>query len=323
MALISVIIPAFNASRYIKHTLMSVLEQDYKNVEVIVVDDGSTDDTERAVREFGTRVRYLRKANGGQSSARNAGMAIARGKFFAFVDADDLWLPTKLSRQMELFDSHPDLGLVYSDAIGFDQETGKEVWRFSRRVRFYSGDVLRPLLLCDFVPTLTVVIRREVWERVGGFNEADKLRCLGEDWEMWLRIASRYRIGFVNVSLARYRLHGLSSSMRLNPHIAYDARLSIVEDALVRDASKLRNLRRKAISNVQLVAGKSMLHSRANAEARLMLVRALRTDPFDLRPMGYFLISLLPVRALHSIESLRESMRAVFHRTVRRTFSSS
>lgn len=318
MASVSIIVPAFNASRYIGHTLRSVLQQDYKNTEVIVVDDGSTDDTEHAVREFGSKVRYLRKANGGQGSARNAGMAIGRGEFFAFLDADDLWLPTKLRTQMELFDLHPDLGLVYSDAVGFDQDTGKELWCFSQRARFQWGDVLRPLVLCDFIPTLTVVIRREVWEQVGGFNETDKLRCL-EDWEMWLRIASRYRMGFVKAPLAKYRIHRLSSSRRLDPDSSYESRLSIVEEALARDPSKLKDLRRKAISNVQLDSGKSILHSRASAEARPMLLQALRTAPFDSWAMAYLLLSLLPVRVLRWVESLRRCLRAAVLRRIVRT----
>lgn len=317
MASVSVIIPAFNASRYIRHTLRSVLDQDYRNVEIIVVNDGSTDDTEESVREFGGQVRYLRKKNGGQGSARNAGMAVACGEFFAFVDADDLWLPPKLRLQMELFGSHPDLGLVYSDAVIFDQETGKDLWCFSQTARFSSGDVLRPLILRCFIPTSTVVIRREIWERVGGFSE-DRPPRNTEDWDLWLRIASRYRIGFVNAPLARYRVHNLSSLRRLDPITHYEHRLSVVEAAVAREPSKLGDLRRKAISNLQLAAGKAILQSRASAEARPMLLQAFQTDPFGSPAMAYLLLSLLPKRALHSIVGLKKCLRAaVLRRIVR------
>jgi glycosyltransferase involved in cell wall biosynthesis len=306
MPLVSVIIPAFNASRYIKHTLTSVLEQYYNNIETIVVDDGSTDDTGKAVGEFGNKVIYVRKENGGQGSARNAGMAVARGAFFAFVDADDVWLPTKLSSQMELFDLHPELGLVYSDAIGFDQETGKDLWCFSQRTRFYGGDVLRYLLLCNFVPTLTVVIRREVWEQVGGFSETKG--CV-EDWEIWLRIASLYHFGFVNARLAKYRLHNQSYSAQLSRGTEYRVRFSILEDALERDPAKLWDLRRSAISSLQLNTGKLALLASANVEARRMLVQAFRTDPSNSRAIAYLFLSLFPAGALRSLVSLRNYWR--------------
>jgi len=308
MACVSVIIPAFNAARYIRSSLMSVLEQDYKNVEIIVVDDGSTDSTREIVQEFG-KVKYLRQLNRGQGAARNAGIAVARGDFFAFLDADDLWLPTKLRYQMELFDSQPHLGLVYSDAVSFDQETGKDLWCFSQRCRFYDGDALKPLILGDFIPTLTVVIRRAVWETVGGFDETDKLRSR-EDWDLWLRIASRYPIGFVKAPLAKYRIHSNNSSTRLDPKRAYESRLSTVENALARDPSKLRTLRRKAISNVQLSAGKMILQCGSNVGARPMLLQALRTDPLSLRAMGYITLSLLPTSASRLLGTMRNHLRA-------------
>src|SRR4051812_6975653 len=112
--LVSVIVPAFNDERYLGEALKSALAQDYANKEIIVVDDGSTDSTPQILSTFSREIRVFRQSNGGAPVARNAAIAQARGKYLAFLDADDLWLPQKLSAQITYLEAHPDVGMVYS-----------------------------------------------------------------------------------------------------------------------------------------------------------------------------------------------------------------
>src|SRR6266566_518104 len=114
---VSVVIPAFNAGRTITAALQSVFAQTYRRYEVIVVDDGSADDTALRVAEWGSRIQYVRQANGGPGAARNEGIRRARGRLIAFLDADDVWLPRKLQRQMAYFDRFPETGLLHAHTI--------------------------------------------------------------------------------------------------------------------------------------------------------------------------------------------------------------
>src|SRR5579864_8740685 len=112
---VSVVIPAYNAARFLGDAIQSVLNQTYSNFEVVVVNDGSTDDTESVVRSFGDRLFYVKQANKGVSAARNEGIKRARGQYVAFLDSDDVWLPTKLAEQIPFLEQNPEVGLVYSD----------------------------------------------------------------------------------------------------------------------------------------------------------------------------------------------------------------
>ena len=125
MPRVSVIIPTYNREKYIAETINSVLDQTFSDYEIIVVDDGSADNTERLIREqFADEVIYLSKPNGGPASARNMGMRVAKGEYIAFLDSDDLWLPEKLAIQTRFMDAHPEIGLTYSWAL---TKTGRKI----------------------------------------------------------------------------------------------------------------------------------------------------------------------------------------------------
>jgi len=204
-ALVSVIIPAYNAGRFIEAAVRSALAQTYAPIEVIVVDDGSTDDTAHIVERIAAsdpRVTLLSQANQGASAARNAGAAAARGQFFAFLDADDLWHPSKIERQMDVFrNGPPDLGLVYTwsrmiDVDGrIDGHTGAKA--------FYRGRVIEKLLTYNFVSNGSVaLIRRECFEQVGGFDTS----IIGnEDYHLYLKLADLFDVDYAAGFLVGYR----------------------------------------------------------------------------------------------------------------------
>ena len=215
---VSVIVPVFNAERYIHASLASVLGQTYDPdaIEVIVVDDGSTDNTRGVVEALGAGITYIEQANQGPSAARNTGIRAARGRFIGFLDADDTWLPEKIARQLAAFEAHPDVGLVFADEDEFD-EHGVQCESLLATSRFYpeiaSGAPIAQaylkLLQENFIPTSTVLARRECFERAGLFERELKA---SEDRDMWSRIAAHYAIAAVPLVLGRKRVVASSVS---------------------------------------------------------------------------------------------------------------
>jgi glycosyltransferase involved in cell wall biosynthesis len=202
--LVSVIIPSYNMAGFLPDAVQSALAQDYSNIEIQIVDDGSTDNTAEVVRQWDghPRIRVHRQRNGGLSDARNSGIRLTRGPFIALLDADDVWTRDKLALQMSLFKGRPQLGVVYTGYERMDEAmrrlpTGPQ--------HMHRGHVSGALLLENFVPASSVVVRRECFERHGGFDVA--LRT-GEDYEMWLRLSPHYEFDFVPVAAMRYRTWG-------------------------------------------------------------------------------------------------------------------
>jgi glycosyltransferase involved in cell wall biosynthesis len=184
---VSVVVPAYNAAWCLGKAVDSVLAQDYRDFELIVVDDGSTDGTASVLADYGDAVRVVRQPNGGLSSARNAGIRAARGEFVAFLDADDWWLPGKLHRQVELMRSRPDVGFS-STAARVEDPDGRllNVWGCAQ----WEGSFLVHLFgsNADVAGSGSAVMaRRAMFDRVGGFDES--LRSL-EDIDMWMRLAA-------------------------------------------------------------------------------------------------------------------------------------
>lgn len=210
---VDVVMPAWNAGRYITAALESVAAQGPVIGRVIVVDDGSTDDTVERVNAFAARhpglaVTCLSQPNGGPSAARNRGLGLATAEFVALLDADDVWLAGKLERQLALFDHprHPDLGVVYCD-YGFLSEAGeREENRGFRLDPTLHGHIHRRLLWANLIAgsASAVLIRRQCLADVGLFDET--LVC-AEDWDLWLRLARRYAFDCVTEELVLLRQH--------------------------------------------------------------------------------------------------------------------
>lgn len=216
--LISVIVPAYNASRFIRQTLNSVLSQTYQNLEIIVVDDGSQDKTLQIVKSIAAmdeRVLLLQQPNQGVASARNLAIEKSRGEFIAPIDADDLWHPQKIEKQVAyMLRSGPSFGLVYSWWLNIDEE-GLPIYT-SPRWRM-EGSVYMTLIALPFIGNASVsLIRRTCIERVGAYNaEWRKQGAQGcEDWDFSLRIAEHYQLGVVPEYLVGYR--SVKGSMALN-----------------------------------------------------------------------------------------------------------
>ncbi len=200
----SVIVPSYNMARYLPKSVPSALAQTYTNLEVVIVDDGSSDDTAQVVRQWDKdpRVRLHRQPNGGLSHARNQGIAHSKGPFIALLDADDIWMPQKLALQMALFKDRPQVGVVFSN---YERMNDNEERMPMGPTTMYRGKVSGRLLVENFVPASSAVVRRECFERCGGFEVELKT---GEDYEMWLRLSAHTEFDFVPEPLMRYRIWG-------------------------------------------------------------------------------------------------------------------
>ena len=192
---VSVIIPAFNRSRMLCEAIDSVLQQDYDNFELIVVDDGSTDGTPEALRSYQDGIIYIRQENKGVSVARNRGLEAASGDLIAFLDSDDLWLPGKLSCQVEFFNTHPDAMICQTEETWIRNHVRVNP---KNRHKKASGMIYkRSLELCLVSPS-AVMIKKPLFEIVGNFDE-DLPAC--EDYDLWLRISCRFPVFLIDEPL--------------------------------------------------------------------------------------------------------------------------
>ena len=260
--------------------LESVFRQTYAATEVIVVDDGSTDNTEAVVRQFGERVIYFRQENAGVCAARNRGVAESTGQFIAFLDADDIWEPTKLKIQSEKFAANESVGLVHCAMREFDSETGETL---AILVEGMEGNLAEELLLWETpavnVSGSSIAVSRKAFEAVGGFDI--RMRC-GEDWDFCYRVATKFKVGFVREPLVNYRNHGAAAHHNVE-NMEHGMR-RFYEKAFA--DSSVAHLRRRAYGNFHRVMAGSYLHAGDYGKCISHAVKGLWMRPGNLR---YFL----------------------------------
>jgi glycosyltransferase involved in cell wall biosynthesis len=204
---ITVLIDTYNYGRYIEEAIDSVLAQNFpeEQREILIVDDGSTDDTAERVKKYGDRVRYVRKANGGQGSAFNTGFAEARGRIIAFLDADDYWLPGKLRRVVEEFQKNPDLGMVHHGLTELDMRTGRLSAGLFTPMNGNVASSAKRILSFNPTPTSTLAFSRPVLEKIFPMPEAIRIQADGYIQAVAPFLAP---IAAIDEPLAVYRNHG-------------------------------------------------------------------------------------------------------------------
>lgn len=277
--LVSVIIPLFNRAKYIQETINSALSQEYDNLEVIIVDDGSTDGGDKLAETFISegRVQLFRHAGGanrGQSVSLNLALSKARGEYIAVLDSDDIFLPNKLKDQVTFLQQNPDIGLVYGMGYGVDAN-GKQVYNILSERHIEPNDPNQILLDCYFHLPVGSLVRKSVYDQVGGFDE--RLRA-GQDHDMQVRMAEVTRFGFLPLRVYCYRRHGESIS-----HQGLERRwrnaLIILNKAVSRYPYKKETIRkRRAVINFRLA--QALLENRTSYfEAGWRFVYAGLLDP--------------------------------------------
>jgi glycosyltransferase involved in cell wall biosynthesis len=253
---VSVIIPTFNNGPYIAEAVESALAQTITPSEIVIVDDGSTDQTEAVVRQFGDKVRYIKQSNAGACSARNRGIAESNSEFIAFLDADDKWFPEKLDRQLVCFYDDSQIGLVHCGMREFNSQSGNAIGHNIAGIEGWAAhDILRWETSQLIGTGSTIIVRRSVIDDVGGFDED---LTHGEDWEFCLRVARKYKIGFVREALVDYRNHGSNVSKNI-PEMERSTLLAW-RKAFSVDDETIMPLRRRSYGNLYKVLAGSYLH---------------------------------------------------------------
>ncbi len=217
---VSAVIPTHNRAKILLDSLDSVWKQTYRPIELIVVDDGSEDETEAFVQKWAEKcqtekaftLRYVYQENHGANAARNRGISEATGRYVAFLDSDDLWLPDKMTKQIAVFRKQPEIGDVYCGLYHLDLDSGRRLE--DAQNSYKAGWLIRSMLVHDITtPTSCHIVRKDCFEKVGMFDESLPAR---QDWDMWIRVSSAYKFGCVPEVLVEQREHA-GSRVRSNP----------------------------------------------------------------------------------------------------------
>lgn len=239
MATVSVVTPTYNRARFLPDAVASVLAQTHPDLELIIVDDGSTDDTRNVLEPFlaDRRIHYFYQDNQGQSQARNLALKQATGDYIAFLDSDDLWAPDKLEKQMAILRAHPEVDIVHGDEVMIDEQGAVVSLENMKR---YSGRITRYLLADNSVSITTALVRRRCFDEMGGF---DTSVGVADDYELWLRFSARYLYHYEPGIVASYRvmLDQISSDKRRR----FAANERIIRDFLARHGEVLSPVQRR------------------------------------------------------------------------------
>jgi len=343
--LVSVVIPTYNRAAIISDSIRSVLAQTYPKLEVLVIDDGSSDDTRRVVEAFGAPVQYHYQPNAGVCAARNHGLSIARGEYVALLDSDDGWLPWKLAAQVAILRRDPAIGMVWTDMIA-DRAGGEIVSTAYLRTMysahgyvriedmcerlgtladvlpdapadmadrpFYAGDVFPAMILGNLVHTSTVVLRRDRLRAIGGFDES--LRPAGEDYEFHLHTTSLGRVAFLDAPTILYRIgaEDAITAPRLMIHFARN-NLRTVRKWMERDGHRVTlppALLTRRMAESYRWLGTEELQADAPGSGRAHLLNSLRHDPRQPRVAMLLALSVLPAALRRMLRGAWRQLRA-------------
>ena len=272
--LVSIITPTYNRADFIEQAVNSVLAQTYASFELLIVDDGSTDNTRDLLKPAlaDSRVRYFRQQNQGQSVARNLALSEAKGDLVCFLDSDNYWPAEKLEHQVSLFRQHPDYDVIYGDIIVID-EKGQEVSR--KNMRRYSGHIARYMICDNCVSMNTAMARRRCFDELGAMSGK---RRVADDYDLWLRFSARFRFLYVPEFLAYYRV--MDDQISSDKTRRFDSNWQIITD--------FRQEFPDAMSEQEFDSGFAAFHSRKarylashgfRSQALAEMVKALRLLP--------------------------------------------
>jgi alpha-1,3-rhamnosyltransferase len=222
--LVNVLVPAYNHEQYVEEALQSVVDQTYKNIELIVINDGSTDGTSGVIKKYiennpEPRITFLEQTNEGICKTLNRGLKHAKGKYIAVLASDDLWSPDKIEKQVQLMERNDNIGLVFSDHYFM---RGREITNikatdYKPNIRkcfiksIQNVNIYERLMIENIIPALTVLMRRDCIDKMGGFDT----NLIAEDFDMWLRMAKEYPFAYIDEPLAFYRIHETNLSNRV------------------------------------------------------------------------------------------------------------
>jgi len=296
MSKVSVIIPAYNVEKSISEAMDSVLNQTYEDLEVIVVDDGSTDGTKDMLKKYigsprhqvtksPVDVRYFYQQNKGPAAARNRGIKEAKGDYIAFLDSDDIWLPEKIEKQMQKIKEEPQYYLVHTARLRMEPDGSIK----SSKRKVHEGSVLDELLKENFICCSSVLARRLCFDTVGLFDESRSNKS--EDYDMWLRIAQGHKIGFVNEELVKYRVNP-NGYNRSNIRDAYVSEKNVFLKALIDyKGNNKEKLRQEKLHKITYRMGHSFFYIKEYYKASLAFWEAVKIKKSNFKSIAWYIIS--------------------------------
>lgn len=309
---ISAVIPAYNNQDYILDAVKSVQMQTHPVDEIIIIDDGSIDDTQNIVNKLTSNIKYIKQHNQGPSVARNTGIQLAQGDWIAFLDADDQWLEDKIEKQLRTLAISPELHLIAGDMQEINIEnktiTPSVLAKHKLREKFQVNEsrplsnALAALVQKNFIPTGTVLVKRSTLIESGMFNSAIRF---GEDLELWAKIAAHHPITCMPDLLMLRRLHGQNATSHTTP---------MLED-LVTVMQSIRNATKETLKTQQVSANKLVAQAWANLgywhfvninyrQAKKAFRNSLKEQP-SLRSLIYLIACILPQRLIQAIRQIK------------------
>ncbi|MGK7876190.1 MAG: glycosyltransferase family 2 protein [Xenococcaceae cyanobacterium] len=312
---VSVIIPTYNRSHFIKDAVDSVLAQTYQDFELIVVDDGSTDGTQEVLADYRERLKYIYQENQGRSVARNLGAKNAKGKYIAFLDSDDMWTPMKLERQLQVLETNPKIALVHCFTSGIDNK-GRHCQELTECHKIHyqrtsqRGYSFEAIALECIIFTSCIAVKRDIFLDLGGFDSSfDYL----EDWDFYLRLAFNHKIAVVPEALSLYRYHASQSGNQA----LTQARIQVAKKQLKLLKSKVNQSRfQLAQRNFAIQLGESYFILGNHSETRRWLWQAIHLDPsLVFRPvwgqhwlLPHLIMSSLPSQITSGMRKLKQTL---------------
>jgi glycosyltransferase involved in cell wall biosynthesis len=292
MAIVGVIIPAFNTAKYLPFAIESVISQTFQDWEILLVDDGSTDNTAEVVAPYlerlGSKIKYIRQENRGLPAARNTAIKNSTTEFLALLDADDIWLPSRLADSLAAFKDQPQIGLSYGLITRIDPE-GQLGGTFLGNPRHAEGRIAPYIYMRTIeLPCPTITFRRQCVNEVGLFDETMRAT---EDRDLWLRIALRYEVACINKVIAYYRMS--PSSMSADPERMLRAQKQFIEKHYGEEGCGFRS-RQVALARAYKQSAEALKVQHRGWDALLSSLRALTLYPNtnNFRTVGSLLLSL-------------------------------
>ncbi len=328
---VSVIIPTYNRVDYLRQSLESALSQTYGNVEIIVVDDGSTDNTREALQPYidGKKITYLYRENSGNPSvARNLALRKASGEYICFLDSDDIRMEHSIAKAAEILDAHDHVGMVCSDWLFFkryfganrklqpswikstgylDKLPGEYIRRRHADCILFEKEFIYELFNSNFVFTSSVLTRKDLLDSTGYFDESLKI---GEDCDMWLRICEIKNLAFITEPLVYRRVHSGSITRHLGRNILYDTK--VLEKFMSKQRSPAPAVKKRfyrKLENFYFYTGYFFFAKKELPESKKRFMRAIRYCPSSFRNYRYFFLSLFPLQTVLFAKKLKKWMR--------------
>jgi glycosyltransferase involved in cell wall biosynthesis len=314
MPRVSVIIPTYNRAHYIGETLRSILDQTFTDFEIVIVDDGSTDNTKEVVDSLGdSRIRYTWQENKGVASAGNVALKLSRGEYLAPFSSDDIWLSDNLETKVKFLDANPGVVLVCSDAYLFDNQTGADLGSYWHKKGTDSTvnpekaarSALKYLLnRGNFILPQTVLMRRKVLAEVGYYDESLPI----EDWDFFMRVTRRFEIATIDKPFARIRRH--ESNLSKNDEKMYLGAVGAIHKAIESFSLSRSELgiAKRRLARTHYNYGRDKLLSGDIHSGRQKLLAAIKVNPWYVMPYIYLGFSILGNRIILNVKSWKKRL---------------